>query len=101
MANTYKTEMVSVTTTGSNVLIFTASGSLIVRDVMIYAKGGAATVSVLYDDRSTDDVVAKESLTADETWRPFVTPIAMLSAHELKVNTSAAVTILITYVEFS
>jgi hypothetical protein len=101
MANTYQTQIVSVTTTGSNVLIFTASGSLIVRDVMIYAKGGAATVSVLYDDRTTDDVVAKESLTADETWRPFAAPIAMLSAHELKVNTSAAVTILITYVEFS
>jgi hypothetical protein len=101
MANTYKTEMVSVTTTGSNVLVFTASGSLIVRDVMIYAKGGAATVSVLYDDRSTDDVVAKESLTADETWRPFTAPIAMLSAHELKVNTNASLTILITYVEFS
>ena len=101
MANTYQTEIVSVTTTGSNVLVFTASGSLIVRDVMIYAKGGAATVSVLYDDRTTDDVVAKESLTADETWRPFATPIAMLSAHELKVNTSAALTIRITYEEFS
>ena len=100
MANTYQTEMVSVTTTGSNVLVFTASASLIVRDVMIYAKGGAATVSVLYDDRTTDDVVAKKSLSADETWRPFTTPIAMSSAQELKVNTSETLTILITYVEF-
>jgi hypothetical protein len=101
MANTYKTDMVSVTTTGSNVLVFTASTSLIVRDVHIYAKGGAATVSVLYDDRTIDDVVAKKSMTADEKWHPFASPIAMLSAHEIKVNTSAALTILITYVEFS
>lgn len=100
MANTYQTDMVSVTTTGSNVLFFQASGDLIVRDVMIYAKGGAATVSVLYDDRTTDDVVAKKSLSADETWRPFATPLAMRNVHELKVNTTEALTILITYVEF-
>lgn len=100
MANTYKTDMVVVSTTGSNVIFFTASADLIVRDVMIYAKGGAATVYVLYDDRTTDDVVAKKSLAADETWRPFTTPIAMPSAHELKVNTSETLTILITYVEF-
>jgi len=101
MANTYKTDMVSVTTTGSNVLVFIASGDLIVRDVMIFAKGGAATVSVLYDDRTTDDVVAKKSLSADETWRPFTAPVAMRNAHELKVNTTDTLTILITYVEFS
>jgi len=100
MANTYQTDMVSVTTTGSNVLFFQASGDLIVRDVMIFAKGGAATVSVLYDDRTTDDVVAKKSLSADETWRPFATPLAMRNVHELKVNTTEALTILITYVEF-
>ena len=100
MANTYNTVMVSVATTGSNVLVFTASGDLIMRDMHIYAKGGAATVSVLYDDRTIDDVVAKKSLTADEKWHPFASPIAMRSAHELKVNTSAALTILITYVEF-
>ena len=101
MANSYKTDMVSVTTTGSDVLIFAASTSLIVRDVMIYAKGGHANVSVIYNDRTIDDVVVKGSLSADETWRPFATPIAMLSSHELKVNTSAALTILVTYVEFS
>ena len=96
----YQTEMVSVSTTGSNVIIFTASGNTIVRDVMIYAKGGAATVSVLFDDRTTDDVVAKKSLSADETWRPFTAPVAMTSAQDIKVNTDATLTILITYVEF-
>jgi hypothetical protein len=100
MANSYNTEMVSVATTGSNVLVFAATGDLILRDVQIYAKGGAATVSVLYDDRTIDDVVAKKSMDADEKWHPFAAPIAMRSAHELKVNTSAALTILITYVEF-
>ena len=100
MANTYITEVVSVTTTGSNVLVFASDAKTIVRDVMIYAKGGAATVSVLYDDRTTDAVVAKESLAADDTWRPFTTPLGMPTAHELKVNTSAEITVLITYVEF-
>lgn len=100
MANTYNTEVVSVTTTGSNVLVFASDAKTIVRDVMIYAKGGAATVSVLYDDRTTDAVVAKELLVADDTWRPFTTPLAMPTAHELKVNTSAEITVLITYVEF-
>ena len=100
MANTYNTEIVGVTTTGSNVLVFASGAKTIVRDVMIYAKGGAADVSVLYDDRTTDAVVAKESLAADDTWRPFTAPLAMPDAHELKVNTSAEITVLITYVEF-
>ena len=100
MANTYLTTLVNVSTTGSNVLVFTSSAKTIVRDVLIHAKGAAATVSVLYDDRTTDDAVAKNSLTADETWRPFTTPLAMPSAHELKINTSATVNVLITYVEF-
>jgi len=100
MANAYKSKLVVVSTTGSNVIFFTADGNTIVRDVMIYAKGGAATVPVLYDDRTTDDVVAKKSLSADETWRPFATPLAMRNVHELKVNTTEALTILITYVEF-
>ena len=101
MANTYNTTLVNVTTTGSNVLVFVSSAKTIVRDVLIYAKVGAATVSVLYDDRTTDDVVAKNSLSADETWRPFTAPLAMPSAHELKVNTDAAVNVLVTYVEFT
>jgi len=100
MANTYQTEMVSVSTTGSDITIFLASGNTIVRDVMIYSKGGAATVSVLFDDRTTDDVIAKKSLAAEETWRPFTAPIAMTNAQDIAVNTSATVTILITYVEF-
>lgn len=100
MANTYKTDMVVVSTTGSNVIFFTASADLIVRDVMIYAKGGVLTAAVLFDDKTTDDVVAKKTLTADETWRPFTAPLAMVSGHELKVNTSDTITILITYVEF-
>ena len=100
MANTYKTEIVSVTTTGSNVLVFVSGAKTIVRDVMIYAKGEAATVAVLYDDRTTDAVVAKESLAADGTWRPFTTPLAMPDTHELKVNTDEDITVLITYVEF-
>jgi len=100
MANTYQTEMVSVSTTGSDIIIFLASGNTIVRDVMIYAKGGAATVSVLFDDRTTDDVVAKKSLAGDETWRPFTAPLAMTNAQDIKVNTDATITVLITYVEF-
>lgn len=100
MANTYKTDMVVVSTTGSNVIFFTASADLIVRDVMIFAKAGAATVAVLFDDKTTDDVVAKKSLAADETWRPFTTPLAMVSGHELKVNTNDTIVILVTYVEF-
>jgi len=100
MANTYKSKLVAVTTTGSNVIFFTADGSTIVRDVMIYAKGGAANVAVLYDDRTTDDVVTYKAMSADETWRPFATPLAMTDLDELKVNTSETLNILITYVEF-
>lgn len=99
MANTYTSEVVSVTTTGTNVLVFEGGDNVIVRDVMIYAKGGAATVTVLYDDLTTDDEVAKKSLAAYETWRPFAAPLAMASRHEIKVNTDQTLTVLITYVE--
>jgi hypothetical protein len=100
MANAYKSKLVVVSTTGSNVIFFTADGNTIVRDVMIYAKGGAANVAIFYDDRTNDDAVAYKAMSADETWRPFATPLAMNDLHELKVNTSVSVNILITYVEF-
>lgn len=103
MANTYKTVMVEVSTTGSDVDVFESpTGGCIVRNVMIYAKSGSTTVYVNYDDRTTDVQVASEaSMAAGETWRPFATPIGMLAAHKLSVNTNAAVNVLITYVEFS
>lgn len=101
MANSYLTTLTAVTTTGSDVTVFTSRADTIVRDVQIYAKGGAATVSVKYDDGTTDDVIAKKLLIADETWRPFAAPLATPDTHELKVNTSVAVNVLITYVEFS
>lgn len=101
MANLYKTVMVEVTTTGSNVYVFTApTGGCIVRNVMIYAKA-AATVSVLYDDRTTYVAANKAALSLDEMWEPFSTPIGMLYSNSIGVNTSAAVNVLITYVEFS
>jgi len=101
MANTYKTVMVEVSTTGSNVVVFSApSGGCIVRNVMIYAKG-AATLSVLYDDRTTNVAINKATLALDEMWEPFSTPLGMQSANTISVNTSAALNVLITYVEFS
>lgn len=101
MANTYKTVMVEVSTTGSNVVVFSApSGGCIVRNVMIYAKG-ASTTSVLYDDRTTNVAINKATLATDEMWEPFSAPLGMLSANTISVNTSAALNVLITYVEFS
>ena len=101
MANTYKTVMFEVTTTGSDVDVFTApSGGCIVRNVMIYAKG-ALTVTVLYDDRTTNAAINKATLALDEMWEPFSTPLGMRSANTISVNTSDALNVLITYVEFS
>lgn len=101
MANTYKTTIVEVSTTGSDVDVFTApSGGCIVRNVMIYAKG-AATVVVNYNDRTTDAAINKATLTTDELWEPFSAPLGMLSANIISVNTSAALNVLITYVEFT
>lgn len=100
MANSYTTTITAVDTTGSDVTVFASRGNTIVRDMHIYAKGGAATVSVKYDDGTTNAVIAKKSLAADEKWHPFAAPIAPLLNHELKVNTSATLNILITYVEF-
>ena len=101
MANTYITTTAEVTTTGSNVIFFTSpSGGCIVRNVMIYAKS-AATVTVNYDDRTTDVSIHKVTLAADELWEPFSTPLGMPAANFLKVNTSAALNVLITYVQFS
>lgn len=101
MANTYKTVMVEVSTTGSNVVVFSApSGDCIVRNVMIYAKG-ALTVTVLYDDRTTNAAINKATLALDEMWEPFSTPLGMRSANTISVNTSDALMVLITYVEFT
>ena len=101
MANTYKTVMTEVATTGSDVDVFTApSGGCIVRNVMIYAKG-SGTATVKYDDRTTDAAINQATLTTDEMWEPFSSPLGMLSAHIISVNTSVAVNVLITYVEFS
>lgn len=101
MANSYNSVLVSVSTTGSNVIVYQASEHSIVRSVLIHAKGTTPTVSVLYDDRTTDDVIAKKTLTADETWTPFTTALSVPSAHEIKVNTTDTINVLITYVEFS
>jgi len=101
MANTYLTTLVEVTTTGSNVVVFNASSKCIVRDVMIYAKGTTPTVSVLFNDRTSTLVVAKESMATDATFRPFATPLAMPSSSEIIVNTSADLHVLITYVQFT
>ena len=101
MANQYKTVMVEVATTGSDVDIFTApSGGCIVRNVMIYAKG-AGTVVMKYDDRTTDVAINKATLATDEMWEPFSTPLGMLSANVLTVNSGVALNVLITYVEFT
>jgi len=101
MANLYKTVMTEVTTTGSDVAVFTApSGGCIVRNVMIYSKG-AGTVTVKYDDRTTDVVINKATVATDELWEPFSSPLGMLTANVISVNTSVAVNVLVTYVEFS
>ena len=102
MANSYKTDIIAVATTGSDVDFFTSpTGGCIVRDVMIYAKTASTTVSVLYDDRTDDAQIATEtSMASGDTWRPFATPIGMQPTHKLSVNTNEAVNVLITYVEF-
>ena len=93
--------MVEVTTTGSDVDVFTApSGGCIVRNVMIYAKS-AGTIIVKYDDRATDTVINIGTLAADEMWEPFSTPLGMLALNVISVNSGVAVNVLITYVEFS
>lgn len=93
--------MVEVTTTGSNVNVFSApTGGCIVRNVMIYAKA-AATATVLYDDRTTQVAINKAALLLDEMWEPFSTPIGMVYADNISVNTSGALNVLVTYVEFS
>ena len=101
MANLYKTVMVAVTTTGSDVYLFTApTGGCIVRNVMIYANG-AATVTVKYDDRTTSAAIKKATPAANETFEPFSAPLGMPGAHSILVNTSATLNALITYVEFT
>jgi len=101
MANLYKTVMVEVSTTGSDVDVFTApSGGCIVRNVMIYSKG-AGTVTVKYDDRTTDTAINQATLATDEMWEPFSSPLGMLSANVISVNSGVAVNVLVTYVEFS
>jgi hypothetical protein len=101
MANSYKTVMVEVSTTGTDIPVFTApSGHSIVRNVMIYAKG-SGTVVVKYDDRTTNAAINKATLTTDELWEPFSTPLGMLSANVINVNTAVAVNVLVTYVEFT
>ena len=100
MANIYNTTLVSVTTTGSNVIVYTSPGKTIVRDVAIYAKGTTPTVSTLYNDRTSTLVLDQTTLTTSATHRPFATPLGMPNAHEILVNTSAEVNVLITYVEF-
>ena len=101
MANLYKTVIVEVSTTGTDVPVFSApSGHCIVRNVMIYAKG-SGTVVVNYDDRTTDAAINKATVATDELWEPFSTPLGMLSANVISINTSVAVNVLITYVEFS
>ena len=102
MANTYITTTVEVTTTGSNVIFFTSpSGGCIVRNVMIYAKSNHTTVTINYDDRTTDVAIHKATLSTDELWEPFSTPLGMPASNFLKMNTSEAVNVLITYVEFT
>ena len=101
MANLYKTVMTEVTTTGSDVAVFTApSGGCIVRNVMIHSKG-AGTVNVKYNDRTTDALINKATVATDELWEPFSSPLGMLTANVISVNTSVAVNVLVTYVEFS
>ena len=101
MANYYKTVMVEVSTTGSDVDVFVSpSGGCIVRSVMIYAKGAGA-VLVKYDDRATDAAINKATLTTDEMWEPFSSPLGMLTANKISVNTAMALNVLITYVEFA
>lgn len=93
--------MVEVTTTGSNVTVFTApSGGCIVRNVMIYPRA-IGTIEVGYDDRTTSTMINAATLTAYEMWEPFSTPLGMLSANVIYVNTAVAVNVLITYVEFT
>lgn len=101
MANLYKTVMVEVSTTGSDVDVFSApSGGCIVRNVMIYSKG-AGTVIVKYDDRTIDTAINSATLATDEMWEPFSSPLGMLSANVISVNSGVAVNVLITYVEFT
>lgn len=93
--------MVEVTTTGSDVYIFTSpNGGCIVRNVIIYSKG-AATVIVNCDDRTTHAAINKATLGANETFEPFSAPLGMPAAHSISVNTGFALNVLITYVEFS
>lgn len=103
MANSYKTVMVEVTTTGSDIDVFTSpSGGCIMRHMMVFAKTAATTVQVKYDDRTTDVNIATEaSMAVNETWVPFASPLGMQPDHKLSVNTNEAVNVLITYVEFS
>lgn len=93
--------MVEVSTTGSDVDVFTApSGGCIVRNVMIYSKG-AGTVTVKYDDRTIDTAINSATLVTGEMWEPFSSPLGMLSANVISVNSGVAVNVLITYVEFT
>ena len=93
--------MVGVSTTGSDVDVFTApSGGCIVRNVMILSKG-AGTVNVKYNDRTTNALINKATLATDEMWEPFSSPLGMLSANVISVNSGVAVNVLITYVEFT
>ena len=103
MANLYKTLMVEVSTTGSDVDVFVSpTGGCIMRHMMIYAKSGSTAVYVKYDDRTTDVNIATEaSMSATETWVPFASPLGMPATHKLSVNTNEAVNVLITYVEFT
>ena len=103
MANLYKTLMVEVSTTGSDVDVFVSpTGGCIMRHMMIYAKSGSTAVYVKYDDRTTDVNIATEaSMAATETWVPFASPLGMQATHKLSVNTNEAVNVLITYVEFT
>lgn len=101
MANQYKTSIVVVSTTGSDVPVFTApSGGCIVRNVMIYAKG-AGNVVVSYDDRTTIAAINKTTMAANETWEPFSKPIGMPYTNTISVNTGVELHVLITYVEFT
>lgn len=93
--------MVEVSTTGSDVDVFVSpSGGCIVRNVMIIAKGAGA-VNVKYNDRTTNAVINKATVATDELWEPFSSPLGMLTANVISVNTSVAVNVLVTYVEFT
>lgn len=101
MANTYKTVMFEVATTGSDIDVFTApGGGCIVRNVMIYSKG-AGTVTVKYDDGKIDTAINSATLVTGEMWEPFSSPLGMLSANVISVNSGVAVNVLVTYVEFT